>query len=428
MAKILMANIERPGYGGTLDEYRQAGGYKTLEQFLCQKKPGDMIEEVKKSGLRGRGGAGFPTGLKWSFLPKGVDKPVYLVCNADESEPGTFKDRVIMEKDPHMLLEGIVLSAFAINSHVCYIYIRGEFAHVAKALEQALAEARAANLVGKNILGRGFDVDIWVHRGAGAYVCGEETGLLESLEGKRGWPRLKPPFPAIEGAFKCPTIVNNVETLANVPWILENGGDAYAGIGVEKGAGTKIYCVSGHVKKPGLYEFPLGMTLRELIFDHCGGMRSDKALKAVIPGGSSMPVLRADEIDVQMDFDSLQKIGSGLGSAGVIVMDESVCMVNAALNLSKFYAHESCGQCTPCREGMPWLRDMFDRIEHGRGKEGDIETILDVTDNIEGKTICPLGEAGAWPARAFTKKFREEFEQHIREQRCPMRPASGATD
>ncbi len=414
--KILMKNMDNPGYTGCIGDYRAAGGYTAFTKVLNDMSPDDVIEEVKNSELRGRGGAGFPCGMKWGFVPKDTPKARYLINNADESEPGTFKDRAIMTRDPHLTLEGMMIAAYAIKSNVSYIYIRGEFYHEALILERAIKEAEDAGLLGDNILGSGFNLRIYVHRGAGAYICGEETGLIESLEGKRGWPRTKPPFPAVEGAFGSPTVVNNVETLSNVPFIINNGAAAFSAIGVERGTGTKIYCVSGHVKKPGLFEFPMGISLRELIYEHAGGIRDDKKLKAVIPGGASMPVLTADEIDVNMDYDSLPKVGSHLGSAGVMVMDETVCMVNACLNLSKFFAHESCGQCTPCREGMPWMKMILDRIEHGQGNEGDVDMLLEITNNIEGRTICAFGEAGAWPVRAFATKFRSEFEAHIREK------------
>jgi NADH-quinone oxidoreductase subunit F len=416
--KIIMKNMESPGYTGSIDDYRRAGGYGAFTKVLKEMSPADVIEEVKQSGLRGRGGAGFPCGMKWGFVPKDIPKPRYLINNCDESEPGTFKDRAIITRDPHLTLEGMMIAAYAINSNTAYIYIRGEFYHEALILERAIHEAESAGLLGNTILGSDFNLNIYIHRGAGAYICGEETGLIESLEGKRGWPRTKPPFPAVAGAFGCPTVVNNVETLANIPFIITNGAAAFASIGVDRGSGTKVYCVSGHVKKPGLYEFPMGVPLRELIYEHAGGIRDDRKLKAVIPGGASMPVLKESEIDVNMDFESLAKIGTHLGSAGVMVMDETVCMVDACLNLSKFYAHESCGQCTPCREGMPWMKMILDRIEHGKGMEGDVDMLLEITNNIEGRTICAFGEAGSWPVRAFVTKFRDEFEAHIKEKRC----------
>jgi NADH-quinone oxidoreductase subunit F len=411
--KILTKNIEKSSYSGSIQDYIKEGGYTAIEKALKRMSPEEVVEEVKKSELRGRGGAGFPTGRKWGFIPKNADKPIYLICNADEGEPGTFKDRVIIEKDPHLLLEGIIISAYAIKSHKAYVYIRGEFVYGANRLETAIKEAHNAGYIGRNILGTNYDLDVYVHHGAGAYICGEETALLESIEGKRGWPRIKPPFPAVEGVFKCPTIINNVETLANIPFIVNNGGGAFASIGVKNSTGTKLFCLSGHINKPGVYEFPLGISLRTLIYEHGGGIVNNNRLKGVIPGGSSMPVITADEIDVSMDFDSLDKIGTALGSAGVIVMDETVDMVDACLNIANFYAHESCGQCTPCREGMPWMRDIIVRIKNGQGANEDLDTLLDITYNIEGKTICPFGEAGAWPVRAFVTKFKEDFEKYL---------------
>ena len=406
----------------SLDFYLHHQGYSAWKKVLQQWKPGDVIEEVKKSGLRGRGGAGFPTGLKWSFVPRDSDKPKYLVCNADESEPGTFKDRYIIEHEPHMLLEGLAIASFAINAHRAYIYIRGEFALGAQVLEEAIVEAESRNLLGANILGSGYDLQVAVHRGAGAYICGEETGLLESLEGKRGWPRLKPPFPAVVGAFASPTVVNNVETLANVPLIFSKGADWFAAIGPNpKNTGPKLYCVSGHVNRPGLYEFPMGKNLRELIYDDCGGIRNGKKLKAVIPGGSSVPVLRADQIDVSMDFESLAAAGSMLGSAGVIVMDEDTCMVNALYNLERFYAHESCGQCTPCREGTTWMAKILKRLELGGGRPDDVALLEDIARHVNFRTICPLGDAAAMPAASFVSQFRDEFEAHARLGHCPQR-------
>jgi NADH-quinone oxidoreductase subunit F len=406
----------------SLEFYLGSQGWSAWKKVLQAWKPGDVIEEVKKSGLRGRGGAGFPTGLKWSFVPRDSEKPKYLVCNADESEPGTFKDRYIIEHEPHMLLEGIAIASFAINAHDAYIYIRGEFAYGAQVLEEAIAAAEAKNLLGADILGSGYDLHVTVHRGAGAYICGEETGLLESLEGKRGWPRLKPPFPAVVGAFKSPTVVNNVETLANLPLIFNRGAEWFAAIGPNpKNTGPKLYCVSGHVNKPGLYEFPMGKNLKELIYDDCGGIRNGKKLKAVIPGGSSVPVLRADQIDVSMDYESLTAAGSMLGSAGVIVMDEDTCMVNALYNLERFYAHESCGQCTPCREGTTWMAKILKRLEMGGGRPEDLALLDDVARHINFRTICPLGDAAAMPAISFLSQFHDEFAAHAELGRCPQR-------
>ncbi|HPN35142.1 MAG TPA: NADH-quinone oxidoreductase subunit NuoF [bacterium] len=417
--KYFLKHIDRPE-SNTLAFYLQQGGYRTWKRVLQEKSPEQIIEEVKRSGLRGRGGAGFPTGLKWSFVPRQSASPKYLVCNADESEPGTFKDRYLIEREPHLLLEGMAMAAYAIDSRQAFIYIRGEFAYGAQTLERAIHEATEAGLLGKNIQASGYDLQITVHRGAGAYICGEETGLLESLEGKRGWPRLKPPFPATKGAFGCPTVVNNVETLVNLPVILSLGADRYAAIGSnEKNTGPKLYCLSGHVNRPGLYEFPLGKNLQELIYQEAGGIRKGKKLKAVIPGGSSVPVLRADEIDVAMDFDALVSRGSMLGSAGVIVMDEDTCMVKALLNLATFYSHESCGQCTPCREGTMWMKKILSRIEHGQGRPEDLPLLEDIARHIQGRTICPLGDAAAMPAASFLKQFRQEFIEHIEQKKCP---------
>jgi NADH-quinone oxidoreductase subunit F len=407
-----VANLQK------LSVYESLGGYEGLAKALREYSPAEIIDIVKKSGLRGRGGAGFPTGMKWGFVPKDSGKPVYLCVNADESEPGTFKDRLIIEKDPHQLIEGIVISAYALGCHQAFIYIRGEFGYGAEVLKQAIAEAYEKGYLGKSILNSGFDLDLLVHRGAGAYICGEETALLESLEGRRGHPRLKPPFPAVVGLYGSPTVINNVETLANISHIIINGAEWYASIGVERNAGTRLFGVSGHVQKRGVFELPMGTPLRELIFDHCGGMRDGRKLKAIVPGGSSVPVLTADQLDVRLDFDSIAKAGSMLGSAGVIVMDDSTCMVKAALRLSKFYAEESCGQCTQCREGTEWLHRILTRLEHGRGRSGDLELMLDICDNMKGKTICPLSDAAAMPIESYIQKFYDEFAAHIQEQRC----------
>lgn len=405
----------------TLAVYKKHDGYKALEKALKKMSPAEIINEVKLGNVNGRGGAGFPAGIKWGFVPKESDKPKYLCVNADEGEPGTFKDRIIMEKDPHLMIEGIIITCFAIGIHHAYIYCRGEFVFPAKQTQAAIDEAYAAGYLGKNILGCGFDLDITMHMGAGAYICGEETALIESLEGHPGKPRLKPPFPAIVGLFQGPTVVNNVETLANVPAIVENGGDWFAKLGSGQNGGTKLYAISGHVNKPGVYELPMGTNLKEIIYDVAGGISGDRKLKAVIPGGSSTPVLKADEIDVAMDFASLQKIGTMLGSAGIIVMAEGTCMVWALAKLTKFYAHESCGQCTPCREGTGWVNKIVQRIEAGKGQPGDIELLEKITDNMSGTTICPLAEAMVMPVKGFLKKFPEEFKEHIDAQCCPYK-------
>jgi len=402
-----------------LDTYRRFGGYEALRKAFAM-EPQQIIDEVKKANLRGRGGAGFPAGVKWGFLPKDLSRPRVLVINADEGEPGTFKDRVIMSRGPHLLIEGILITCFALRAHACWIYIRGEFVREARIMDEAVAEAYAEGLLGKNVLGSGFDLDVTVHRGAGAYICGEETSLINSLEGKRGWPRLKPPFPASVGAFGLPTIVNNVETIADVPWIVTHGGERFAALGCEKNGGTRLVGVSGAVARPGVYELPANVNLKEIIYTHAGGIRDGKELKAVIPGGSSTPVLRADEINVNYDIESMAKIGTMAGSGGVIVIPEGTCMVRALSVLMNFYAHESCGQCTPCREGTGWLKKLVGRIEEGTGRPGDVELILDLCDNMMGRTICPLADAAAMPAQSFIWKFREEFDRHIQEKKCPF--------
>lgn len=395
-------------------------GYKAAKKAFGM-TPDAIIDEVKKSNLRGRGGAGFPTGVKWGFIPKQSPKPKYLVCNADESEPGTFKDRDIMRYTPHLLIEGMVISAYAVGSNMGYIYIRGEYTREAKLLNAAIEEAYKNNYLGKNILGSGFNFELVVHRGAGAYICGEETGLLNSLEGKRGEPRVKPPFPAQAGAFGGPTVVNNVETLADVPFIIDRGGEWFAKLGkIEKSGGTRLISISGHVKKPGVYEVPAGsVTIRQLIYEYAHGMLNDRKLKAVIPGGSSAPVLTADEIDVIYDIEPLMKVGTMMGSAALMVVSEDQCLVQLIARITKFYAHESCGQCTPCREGCKWMEDVLERIEHGHGREQDLQLLLDIADNINGKTLCALGDAAAGPVTSFVKKFRADFEAHIRGGKCP---------
>ncbi|MBN2325570.1 MAG: NADH-quinone oxidoreductase subunit NuoF [Candidatus Omnitrophica bacterium] len=397
----------------TVKDYREKGGYRALEIALKDKTPEQIVEEVAQSGLKGRGGAGFPTGMKWSFIPKDVEKPVYLCCNADESEPGTCKDRIIIEQNPHLLLEGILIACRAIGSHQAFIYIRGEFHRGANILQMAIEEARREGLIGKNILGAGFDCEIAVYRGAGAYICGEETGLLTSLEGQRGYPRNKPPFPAVAGLYDCPTIINNVETLSAVPVIIEKGGAWYAAYGTEKSSGTRLLCLSGHVNTPGVYEIVLGnMTIREFIRDFGGGVPGGRKIKGVIPGGSSMPVLRDDQLDIPLTVEDIQKAGSSLGSGAMIVMDETVDMVEIALLLAKFYEHESCGQCTPCREGTHWFVQILEAVQQGEGRPGDIELLLDICRS-EYTSICPLWAAAVWPVRAFLKQFREEFEAKI---------------
>ncbi|MGH7824351.1 MAG: NADH-quinone oxidoreductase subunit NuoF [Candidatus Binatia bacterium] len=420
MEKLLLRNTDVPD-SHTLSVYKGRGGYRAWERVARNMSPEQLINEVKASGLRGRGGAGFPTGMKWSFVPKDSPKPKYLVCNADESEPGTFKDRLLIEKDPHAVIEGTLIAASAIQSHTAFIYIRGELALGIKILEHAIAEATQAGYIGKNILGSGYDLDLILHRGAGAYICGEETAMLSSLEGGRGWPKVKPPFPATHGLFGCPTVVNNVETLAALPWIIDNGAAKYAAVGTEKSKGTKLFSVSGHISRPGVYELEMGYPLRKFIEEDCGGVPNGRKLKGVIPGGASMPVLRADEIErVNLDYESVQAAGSLLGSGGVIVMDDSTCMVRAAWNIARFFAHESCGQCSPCREGCHWMEKIFHRIEHGQGQTGDLELILNVSGNIMGNTICPFGDAAAMPAAAFIKKYRGEFEEHIKERHCTV--------
>ena len=405
-----------------IDTYLQNGGYKALEKALKQMTPESIIDEVKKSALRGRGGAGFPTGMKWSFVPKDSTKPKYVLCNADESEPGTSKDRPLLELDPHQLIEGTVIAGRAIGSNQGYIYIRGEYRYLIGIVDAALDEARAKGFVGKNIMGTGFDFEIFTHTGAGAYECGEESALMESLEGKRGYPRIKPPFPAVVGLYGCPTIINNVETLSTVPAVINGGGEWYAGLGVPKNGGTRLYSISGHVNKPGIYELPLGFPLRRLIEEVAGGMRDGKKLKAVIPGGSSCPLLSADEIDVPMDYDSVAKIGSMLGSGGTVVMDEDTCMVDVARRIMHFYAHESCGWCIPCREGTAWLRKMLDRFHDGGGREEDISLIDELSKNMLGRTFCALGDAAALPTISIVKKWRSEFEDHL-QGKCAYKPA-----
>jgi len=418
--RLLMRNFAVEGQR-TRKVYEKSGGYKMLRKALKEYSPESLTQLVKDSGLRGRGGAGFPAGLKWGFVAKNTGKPVYLLCNADESEPGTCKDRVIIDGDPHLLLEGCILAAYAIDARVCYIYARGEFAEQAQTLERAIAEAHAGGHLGKNIHGSGFDCEIHVYRGGGAYICGEETALIESLEGKRGMPRVKPPFPAVVGLYGCPTVVNNVETLASLPRILEIGVEAYRKLGTEKSTGTKIMSMSGHLNRPGNYEVRMGTPFLELINEIAGGIPNGKKLKAVIPGGSSVPVMPAAHCDCNVDFESFQEAGSMLGSGGCIVMDEDTDMVWSTIRLLKFYENESCGKCTPCRDGTGWLARIFARIQAGGGKPEDLELILDICDNIEGNTVCPLGDAAVWPIQSSIKHFRQEWEDAIAGRR-PVKP------
>jgi len=394
-----------------IDEYIKQGGYEAVKKAL-KLKPEEILEEMKKANLRGRGGAGFPAGVKWGFVPK-VDKPKYLCVNADEGEPGTFKDRYIMSHNPHMLLEGIIITSYCVGIYSAYIYIRGEYEAVALRLEEAISEAYDKEYLGKNIFNGGFDLDVSVHRGAGAYICGEETALLESLEGKRGNPRLKPPFPASVGLFQCPTVINNVETISNIPQIILNGADWFTGKGLPKDGGTRIFGVSGMVEKPGIYELPIGTNLKDIINKHAGGMKQGKKLKAVIPGGMSAPVLKADEIDIPMDFDSLVNAESMLGSAAVIVIDTGTSMLDVLKAVTKFYSHESCGQCTPCRIGTSWINKIVKRMAEGKGSKKDIDDIVRLASNILGKTLCPLGDAAALPILSIAKKFRKELESRL---------------
>ena len=405
-----------------IDVFLQNGGYQALEKALKQMTPETIIEEVKKSSLRGRGGAGFPTGMKWSFVPKDSPKPKYVICNADESEPGTCKDRPLMEMDPHQLIEGIIIAGRAINAHHGFIYIRGEYRYVLDIVDEAIEEAYKRGYLGKNILGAGFDFDLLIHTGAGAYECGEESALMESLEGKRGNPRIKPPFPAVVGLYSCPTIINNVETLSAVPSIILEGGDVYANRGTPKNGGTRLLCVSGHVNKPGIYEIPLGMNMKTFIEEVAGGIRGGKKLKAVIPGGSSCPLFKAEEIDLAMDYDTIAKAGSMLGSGGMVVIDEDTCMVDMARRIMHFYAHESCGWCIPCREGTSWLKKMLDRFHAGYGRTEDIHMIGELSKNMLGRTFCPLGDAAAMPTISIVTKFRNEFEEHL-QGKCAYKSA-----
>jgi len=415
--KVLTRNVGH-AEARTVAGYKQRGGYAGLAAAL-KMQPEEVIEEVKRSGLRGRGGAGFPAGLKWSFVPKG-DGEKYLVCNADESEPGTFKDRLLMEHDPQQLIEGCAICCYAVGAGTCYVYIRGEYTGALAIMEQAIRDAYDAGVLGDNVMGSGFKLDLYMHAGAGAYICGEETGMLESLEGKRGQPRVKPPFPAVIGAFGKPTVINNVETLANVPHIIERGADWFKAIGTdERNTGPKLYAVSGHVERPGTYELPIGVPFRQLL-DECGGMWRGRRLKAFIPGGASAAILPGDEhLDLPMDFDSIAKAGSMLGSAAVMVMDDTTCMVRSVARLAKFFNHESCGQCTPCREGTNWMELLLYRVEKGEGREQDAALLKNICLHISGNSLCALGDAAVGPVKSLVETYFDEIEQHVREGACP---------
>lgn len=434
--KLLTEHINVPGID-TFEVYRKHGGYRSVEKALKTMTPDEVVEEVKKSGLRGRGGAGFPTGMKWSFLAKPEGIPRHLVCNADESEPGTFKDRELMSKLPHLLIEGMITSSYALGANTSYIYIRGELLYVLRILEKAIAEAYAKGFLGKNILGSGYDLDLHVHPGGGAYICGEETALLESLEGKRGNPRNKPPFPAVQGLYARPTVVNNVESISAVVPIINEGGEEYAKIGVGRSTGTKLISACGHLNKPGIYEIELGVPVEEFIYsdEYCGGIWKGRDLKAVVAGGSSVPILPKELIlktaageNRLMTYESLSDggfvTGTMLGSGGFIAMDETTCIVRNTWSFSRFYHHESCGQCSPCREGTGWLEKVLHRLEHGHGHMHDIDLLVSVAKQIEGNTICPLGEAAAWPVAAAVRHFRHEFEWHVTNPQEATRPGA----
>jgi NADH-quinone oxidoreductase subunit F len=418
MGNFLLRNIDNPK-SADISEYEKVGGYKNLEKALAIDAK-DVLEEVKTSGLRGRGGAGFPTGMKWTFAKADPKFPKYLMCNADEGEPGTFKDRPILEKNPHLLIEGMVISGYTLGAEYGHIYLRGEYPEAKDILNAAIKQAYDKKYLGDNILGKGVKFELSVHQGAGAYICGEETALIESIEGKKGQPRNKPPFPVNVGAWGMPTIVNNVETLSNLPYIMEIGGEEYAKIGSEECPGPKLFSVSGCVEKPGVYELPMGTTLRDIIFNHAGGMRNGKTLKAVIPGGISTPVLPKEDIACAMDFVAMPKAGSMLGSGAVIVMDEDVCMVKVTYRALKFFEHESCGKCVPCREGTVWLTKILQRVEGGQGRQGDVELMSDIADMIAGKTFCPLGDGAAGVVKGMIKHFKNEFDEHIRDSKCSL--------
>jgi NADH-quinone oxidoreductase subunit F len=434
--KILTEHINVPGIE-TFEVYRKQGGYAAVEKVIKTMSSEEVVEEAKKSGIRGRGGAGFPMGMKWGFLAKPEGVPRYLVCNADESEPGTFKDHHLMKSIPHLLIEGMIVSSYALGAHKSFIYVRGELMYVIRILEKAIEEAKANGFLGKNILGSGYDLELVVQPGGGAYICGEETALLESLEGKRGNPRNKPPFPAVKGLYQSPTVVNNVESIANMPWVINNGGDAYAAIGIGRSTGTKLISASGHIQKPGVYEIELGLSVDEFLNsdEYCGGIRKGHHLKALVAGGSSVPILPAHLItktaageDRLMSYESLSDggfaTGTMLGSGGFIVFDETACIVRNTWNFSRFYHHESCGQCSPCREGTGWMEKVLHRIEHGHGSLHDIDLLVDVARKIEGNTICPLGDAAAWPIASAIRHFRDEFEWHITNPKEATQPGA----
>ena len=402
-----------------IDHYLELDGYRAVRTAL-EKGPEWIVNEMKASSLRGRGGAGFPTGMKWSFVPKDIAKPKYVLCNGDESEPGTCKDRLILEHDPHAVIEGVMIAARAVGSKIGFIYIRGEYRYLVDIMRKALAEAYAKGFLGKNIFGSGVDLDVRWHTGAGAYEVGEESALMESLEGKRGIPRIRPPFPAVVGLWGGPTVINNVETLASVPHVILGGGEWYASLGTPKNGGTRLFCMSGHVERPGVYELPLGYNLKKMIYEVAGGIPNGRKLKAVVPGGSSTPILKANEIDVAMDFDTLMKAGTFLGSGGVVVLDDYSCMVKFAQRVMHFYQHESCGWCIPCREGTDWLKKTLDRFHAGGGLRKDIDNILYLSENMLGRTFCPLGDAAAMPTISIINKFREEFEAHLEGKPCPF--------
>jgi NADH-quinone oxidoreductase subunit F len=426
--RFVTAHLDVPGID-TIAVYRAHGGYEAAARALKEFQPEALVDEVKASGLRGRGGAGFLTGQKWSFLPRESAKPRYLCVNADESEPGTFKDRMLMELNPHLLVEGVIIGAYATKVHHAFIYVRGELALAGRQLQRAVREAYDAGLLGKDILGSGFDLDVTVHRGAGAYICGEESALLESLEGKRGYPRLKPPFPAVVGLYGGPTVINNAETIATLPAIVRHGAATYASYGTDRSKGTRIYCLSGHVERPGNYELPLGTPLRALIEEHGGGVWHGKRLKAIIPGGSSTPFLLPDKLDTPLDFDAIAAAGSMLGSGGVVVLDEDTCIVGATLRMTEFYRDESCGKCTPCREGTYWMVELLERLEAGHGHESDLALLLDICDNIAGKSFCPLGDAATMCITSSIALFRDEYLHHVRAGGCLVGPrATGARE